>query len=385
MTATVDSRRNGRADSSILAAALRYHALGFCVIPVKPGTKIPACRWKQFQEHRPTESDLRNWFGDPNSHGLAVVLGDVSGGLVCRDFDEQAAYGRWRKKHLVLARTLPTVETHRGWHVYCRSDICQIIDLGDGELRGAGVCVLPPTVHPDGGRYRWQIDINGEIPRVELSESGFLPKMPPPSPLLCPELSELSESSGASVLQDLTAGAIDRTLPCGPRQRHRRLFDLARELRGIPALADASLGELKPIIREWHARALPFIRTQPFEESWFDFVEGWSKVKYATGKGPIEKAFAAAVEADVPAVAMQYEQPALRLLVGLCQELQRIAGAEPFYLASRTAGRLLNVNHTCAWRWLRGLCADRVLELVQSGTRIERQANEYRYVASPDN
>ena len=59
---------------------------------------------------------------------------------------------------------------------------------------------------------------------------------------------------------------------------------------------------------------------------------------------------------------------------------QRGRDGQPFFLDSRTAGRLLNVPHTQAWRWLRSLCDEGILELVSTGSRRDRKANEYRYL-----
>ncbi len=90
--------------------------------------------------------------------------------------------------------------------------------------------------------------------------------------------------------------------------------------------------------------------------------------------------FKTAKAAKLPELALGYESGKVRLLVALCRELQRAAGDGPFYLAARTAGRLLEVEYTTAWRWLTGLCHDEVLALVTSGSQAERKANRYRYL-----
>jgi hypothetical protein len=51
----------------------------------------------------------------------------------------------------------------------------EIIDLGDGELRGGGYCLAPPSKHPNGHVYRWLIAPGDEIPTIDLHEAGFLP------------------------------------------------------------------------------------------------------------------------------------------------------------------------------------------------------------------
>ena len=158
------------------------------MIPIASGTKQPprGIGWKRYQKVRPSESAIKRWFGNGECHGLAVILGDVSGGLTCRDFDDIATYDRWAANNPRLATELPTVETGRpGRHVYCRVDIGQIraatstgagiIKLGDGELRGSGgYCLLPPSRHPSGHEYRWIVPPNNEIPFLDLSKTGFL-------------------------------------------------------------------------------------------------------------------------------------------------------------------------------------------------------------------
>ena len=135
-------------------------------------------RWKQYQSKPPDEQKLRKWFGRREELGMAVILGDVSGGLVCRDFDVMAGYDRWATDHPELAKTLPTVETARGRHVYFRSTYRGIKKLADGELRGGGYCLLPPSRHPDGPLYRWLILLpDGLLPVVDdVQAAGFLGK-----------------------------------------------------------------------------------------------------------------------------------------------------------------------------------------------------------------
>jgi hypothetical protein len=176
--------------------------------------------------------------------------------------------------------------------------------------------------------------------------------------------------------------AIKQSLPSGPGQRHRHVFELARALKAIPALADADGKSLRAIVQQWHKLALPAISTKAFDDTWFDFLEGWGKVRFPKGSEPMAMMFAAAIEADTPEEAKQYEQEKLRLLVALCRELQRGAGGRPFFLSARTAGRLLEIDPATAARWLRGLRHDGILHLAEAGNREARKANSYRYLAA---
>ena len=112
-----------------LSAALAYAARGWSLIPIKPGTKTPACQsWKQYQTTPADDKLLRRWFAD-GKKGVAVVCGRVSAGLVIRDFDDMGAYDRWAQDHPELARSLPTVATSRGRHVYFLADCATVAEV----------------------------------------------------------------------------------------------------------------------------------------------------------------------------------------------------------------------------------------------------------------
>ncbi len=190
--------------------ALRYHALGWSLIPVDPKTKKPprGVRWKKYQSGRASEEQLRIWFVEKRYQGLAVVLGAVSGNLCCRDFDSQEAYNAWAKEMPDLAETLPTVASGRdegGFHVFfCEepeafkeanpkgSGTVKYQD-GSGELFGDDrYMILPPTKHKAGRGYRWMKSPEGfatparepkakqqqPVPDIAIRDTGFLPGEP---------------------------------------------------------------------------------------------------------------------------------------------------------------------------------------------------------------
>ncbi len=179
-------------------------------------------------------------------------------------------------------------------------------------------------------------------------------------------------------VDEAIAKAIGATIPTGPGFRHRQLFHFARLLKAIPSLADADLQTLRPIVERWHQQALPRIRTKYFTETWVDFSNAWSNVKFPAGCGPIQGIFQTAISRPIPTVALNYEVPEIRSLIALCRELQHISGAAPFFLSCRTAGELLNISYVLANKWLRLLVRDKVLVVVRVGVR--RRASEYRYV-----
>lgn len=402
--------------------ALTYHALGWSLIPIRPGTKKSVGAWKCFQSEGATEAIIRKWWGGvKGERGIAVILGDVSGGLICRDFDKMDAYDAWAARFPKLAAELPTVETGRpGRHVYCRGDVSQIrqvrggtiLDLGDGELRGGGYCLLPESTHPNGHVYRWLNSVRGEVPHLNLFDAGFLKSgdatertethgedggqrkttenteainaalcgdtpHPPPNGSV---LSVLSVPLCGTDDADQIERAILESLPKRLGKRNTQVFDFCRALKAIPSVADARPSELKPHVRRWHELAKPVIGTQPFEDTWFEFLRGWPRVKFPKGSEPMAGILAAALAADLPEVALQYETDKCRLLVALCRELQRAAGDGPFYLSTRAAGRLLGVEFNQAWRWLVVLQADKIISLVSRGSQSSHKASRFRYL-----
>jgi hypothetical protein len=168
----------------VLDEALRMHRQNVCVLPINPRSKKPAIRsWIKYQNVRPDEPTVRRWFLESTDRNLAAVLGPVSDNLICRDFDRLDAFERWAAANPDTAAMLPQSQTGRGRHVFCRAEPLavqgisptgsSIIDFGDGELRGGGYSVLPPSIHESGRAYQWLIPPGDNFPCVNLLETGL--------------------------------------------------------------------------------------------------------------------------------------------------------------------------------------------------------------------
>lgn len=182
--------------------------------------------------------------------------------------------------------------------------------------------------------------------------------------------------SAPSLLQ-AAENAIVATLPTMEGERHQCIFRMARHLKSIPSLRSADAGSLRPIVAQWHRRALPAIGTKPFLATWAEFVQAWKRVKAPAGQGAIETAIQRAVASvPRPTVTKLYGEGPIVLLAALCRELQRIVGDGEFYLDCRAAARLIGVDHVTAWRHLDVLCADGVLAAWERLREVERLAKE---------
>lgn len=379
-TTGVDLQESGQ-----LQVVLDYDALGWSVIRVPAKTKKARIKWSQYQNERPDQEQLRQWFGNGPCN-MAVILGSVSGGLTCRDFDTMAEYELWAGDNQELAKTLPTARTVSGRHVYFIGDFEGIKHIRNGELRGkGGYCLTPPSIHPNGPHYKWIIKPTlDNLKRLTPQEAGFIDHDTEST-----ESTENTENTeeyreyrgnvfgGVSVEE-----AITETLPQSERQRNRKVFEFARYLKAMPAYVDCKAADLRDIIKEWHRRALPCITTKEFEETWCDFLVGWDKVKYPKGQEPMAQIFQNAVKADRPQIALDLypTNDKAQLLVALCRELQRATVEGPFYLSCRTAGRLLDMPFKRASRYLFMLRQEGILEEVKKGSGFN--ASRYRYIAT---
>ena len=130
----------------LYAAALAYRRAGCSLLPIATdGTKRPAAwllpkvwdhsehrwkaTWRPFQKHFPTQAQLWHWFAQ-KPVGLAVISGQISGGLEILDFDATEIFEPWSaivdKFAPGLLEPLPLVQTPtHGHHVYYR---CSFIE-----------------------------------------------------------------------------------------------------------------------------------------------------------------------------------------------------------------------------------------------------------------
>ncbi len=378
---------------SLLHAATDYAGRGWSIVPMTfDGGKKPCpVSWRRYQQQAPSEATLRRWFRNGKYPALAVVLGVVSGNLACRDFDDPKAYEQWAEKFPELAKTLPTVRTGRGYHVYFTDHVAKVVHYTDGELRGEKcICCLPPSRHPAGQGYDWIVSLpDGELPAIDPAESGLIGELVQQkgtevdrsrhkqTEAIRSKLSAGSEGEGEGIEQ-----AIQSTLPTSPGMRNRQVFQLARALKGIPSLADQAPQSLIHIVQRWYTRALPYIKTKEFDETLIDFFYAWPRVHTPMRTNLMEDAMRLARSKPIPN--LPYDSQPVRDLAALCRELQGIVGDGPFFLSTRTAGRLLGVHHTTAWRGLFLLETDGWIKTIEKGgtDKNPRKATRYSYTGT---
>jgi hypothetical protein len=370
----------GTEPSPILTAALGYAERGWSIIPLKPMSKVPAIRsWRRYQQRQPSVRQIKKWFASTDGVGMGVILGKASGGLACRDFDTEGSYEAWAAERPELASTLPTVATSRGRHVYFQIGEAEeaFLNLSDGELRAdcRHYTVLPESTHPSGVTYTWTVSPGRSIPILDPTQAGFLP--PPQTRSLLSCVKKTTSEGGNSVWD-----VVEATLPAGPGVRHRRLFDLARALKGIPDLADVSADGLELVVRRWWEMALPVIRTKDWRETWADFTDAWRRVRHRADCGSL----AGIREFVCNAVPLSdsKEQTCLLRLELACEELSRRSHGGAFPLSCRIAGDLIDCSWESARRYLERLACAGMLTVEFKAkpagpNRKERLASMYRW------
>jgi hypothetical protein len=145
-----------------LQAALKYRQMGYHPIPCRPKDKIPLLSWKDFQTTMPTDEQIQSWWSRTPDANVALVLGrgtfavDLDGG----DDAEQLL----ANAGIALPPGAPRSRTGSGYHVFLTSynavpDRVGLLSTNGGkpqvDIRGVGIVIAPPSVHPNGKVYEW--------------------------------------------------------------------------------------------------------------------------------------------------------------------------------------------------------------------------------------
>jgi hypothetical protein len=145
------------------AAGAYARVFDWWVLPIKPGTKEPHPRLVRhgfLDATRDAEQITRWWRAEPTA---PVAIACAMSGLVVLDVDPRnggdETLGRLQRD-LGPLPTTPTVLTPGpGMHLYFLDTVGEYIgSAGDGiEIKSAGYVLAPPSLHPNGGRYVWDV------------------------------------------------------------------------------------------------------------------------------------------------------------------------------------------------------------------------------------
>ena len=149
--------------SSMGEAALWYGKSGWSVFPLKPGDKTPVVKWKDDATMDPEV--IRAWWTRWPDANIGLACG--ASGLLVLDFDVEKPGFEGGELLERLRREYPTTTARTGGggvHLLYRQPEGEELGNSRGRLpRGVdvrghgGYIVLPPSIHPGGARYEWEV------------------------------------------------------------------------------------------------------------------------------------------------------------------------------------------------------------------------------------
>lgn len=222
--------------ATVLDAALLYLQQGLSVIPCV-GKRAALNAWADFQSRHASRYLVQEWSRTGRLQNVAIICGQVSGGLVVIDLDGDDAvdhfystFPKYRHTYTVLSGS------GHGRHLYFKVDLPisttrTVTDLGGFELRSDGAYIIaPPSTHPSGGRYYvvndtapMRLDSMQNVRQWILSlmrekHGGKLPN-PTPWPPQSVEFMKSTTAYGAAALRD----EANKVLTARPGERNEQL------------------------------------------------------------------------------------------------------------------------------------------------------------------
>ncbi len=158
-----------------LALALDLIKYNLAPLPIRAGTKLVACKWRDYQDRGPAAEDLPALFESPAPLTVGVLCGAPSDRLLVLDCDSESALAEMLRALGDPATWV--VRTPRGGHIYLRTPypVRSVLSPNNHsvDLLAQGQYVLAPgAVHPNGSCY----DFIRQTPAIlELSSLDAIP------------------------------------------------------------------------------------------------------------------------------------------------------------------------------------------------------------------
>lgn len=157
--------------NGMFEAALRYLSIGWSPIPLAPfdDSGFPQDRrgkqpllkgWQRFSKKLPSEEQIKSWWRQWPNANVGIACGPASGILVL-DVDGEEGLASLKGKSIPIT---PRVRTGSGGvHLYFLHPEGNRVKNGVKILPGldirttGGQCAAPPSIHPNGKAYQWEV------------------------------------------------------------------------------------------------------------------------------------------------------------------------------------------------------------------------------------
>ncbi len=252
--------------------ALYYAERGLAVFPLEVRGKRPATK-NGFKAATTDKEQINEWWCRYPDSNIGIATGRPSGGIVVIDLDEDEEKDKhgyevlkeWQQAHGELPETWTSITGRGGYHFFfrdsaynpCKTDLYHGVDIrGDG-----GYIVAPPSIHPNGRCYEWEIAPEDmDIAAVNDVVADFL--------------------LGSSTRESREAFREPETIPEG--QRVDSLVKLIGSQRSKGLSTDAIMAAVRA---ENEARCIPPLTEQELSREVFPALSrGWKAEKPYTGR-----------------------------------------------------------------------------------------------------
>jgi P4 family phage/plasmid primase-like protien len=154
----------------LLRAALDYVGLGWYVFPLLPRMKVPAAGSKGFKDASCDLEQIKIWWTEcPNANiGLACCISQILAVDVDED-EENNHHGieDWNqivKQYHIDDNTWTNITGRGGMHLLYKVPVNikinppkNLLDCNSIDLKWNGYIILPPSIHPNGKKYAWEV------------------------------------------------------------------------------------------------------------------------------------------------------------------------------------------------------------------------------------
>lgn len=217
--------------------ALKYHGLGFSVIPLSPNSKIPPKGFTvvKYRQKRADIAEIWKWWEENPKYNIGIITGKTSN-LFVVDIDSEVGLENINQ-FIPDSLITPTVKTPRGQHLYFKYPK-QSITIGTGkkqlegtDFRGEGGYIVAPPSIINGSCYEWLVNLDAPLADLPVVYINYLIN----SSIIYSNnynYSNISERTSApSVLQKSSCNMLqDVTISLTKGHRNESLFHIANNL-----------------------------------------------------------------------------------------------------------------------------------------------------------
>jgi hypothetical protein len=232
------------------AACAACRVLGAWVFPLRPGTKVPATA-HGFKDATNDCDRIVSWWRLSPRANIGIDCG--RSGLLVVDLDGEEGRDAWADlvaRNGGHERTRVCVTGTGGFHIWFFGDGPSTARrLGPGiDTRGRGGYVIaPPSVHPNGNRYRWRDSAAPIAP----APAWLLGRLKPPPPPLIGEHKPLPSGVDATPYGRAALDGMAREMrTAGEGRRHAVLCGIAYRAGRLSAGGEIDAGLARDVLRE---------------------------------------------------------------------------------------------------------------------------------------